>query len=525
MNQDEIAAILLEKINIFNDFFLFRPIVGIIGKLDPDEESFVTKNGVELSSMNDTDFLFSQAKECYGYEIEIPELLKKYKVRSKKEAMDEYMHEMSCMLHLGFYYEDNDFLDIVDMTYEQLNSLVVSRLTGTKMSTKDNIVELTKDDIDMILQEKTAKAIREKLIYYRDFLTANKRLEVFPSESLTSCSCDTDANKSLVETANPSDARSNIKINVSELYNNITSSIKAQNEQIEDIVSTIAKNYIGGSKHKKSHILLTGPTGSGKSEIIEQISKHINVPMASYDMTQISVTGYVGRNIDDALLKLYRSANNDIIKAQNGILALDEIDKKSSHNNDDVAGRGVLNSLLKILDGTVFDMEYDRGRTMPFDTSNLTVVAMGAFSDMKRKKNNIIGFNEGCEIKQPETGIEDYVKYGMPEEFMGRFTTLVSLNELKLDDLKSILLTSELSPLLSEIDFLSDFGIELVYGEDYIEAVARKAIALKTGARALKSIVNSTFRKAEFQILRDKNYEKLIINAETVNDNKAYVLK
>jgi ATP-dependent Clp protease ATP-binding subunit ClpX len=314
------------------------------------------------------------------------------------------------------------------------------------------------------------------------------------------------------------------KINVDDLFKKISSSVKSQDDPLEDIITTIAMNYECLKNQKKSHILVTGPTGSGKSEIMKQVSEYINVPIAEYDMTQVSVAGYVGKNVDDALVRLYYAANKDIVAAQNGILVLDEIDKKASHSssNGDVSGRDVLNSLLKLLDGTVFDLEIGQ-RNVPFSTNNLTVVAMGAFATMT--KNHPLGFTGQVNNIKPMFNIEDFVNFGMPAEFMGRMSSIIALNELSVDDLINILATSSISPLIIKKDILSRLGVSLNYTDNYLEAVAKRAVELKTGARSLKTIVYKSLLKAESAILRNSSYKELVIDNETVHNNKVFVLK
>jgi ATP-dependent Clp protease ATP-binding subunit ClpX len=527
--ENKVIAMLLEKIALTDNRFLFRPVEVIEGFLDEDEEFLTTKHNKEYFNMQSSVFAFSESKECFGFDMPLFELLNKYGYEAEKEAIEAYFDDVYSSVHIGTYSDETDLIEVTDIPFEDIDSYgSIDILEGVKKI----FIQLTKEEIDVVLEEKDIKKIHDKFAYYKQFLEAveEKIKNEMPDLDLLPM-VNPEENQKYLPDVKVKEATVvkpvQANIDVEDLYKKVTAVVKSQDSQVEDIVTTVAMNYIANNKHSKSHILITGPTGTGKTAIMGCISEYLNIPIAEYDMTQISVAGYVGKNVDDALIRLYNNANRNLERAQRGILALDEIDKKASDRNDDVSGRGVLNSLLKILDGTVFDLEIERGIKVPFDTSNITVVAMGAFANMKKDKRRPVGFCSKEEAAEAsEYGFDDYVKFGIPGEFMGRFTTLVTLNDLSLEDLESILLTSKLSPLLMKKEILKDdFDVNLNYTDAYVEAVARRAIALKTGARSLKRTVYESLKKAENRIMRERIYKELILDEKTVSDNKAYVLK
>ena len=319
-----------------------------------------------------------------------------------------------------------------------------------------------------------------------------------------------------------------ININVAELYKDVKSNIISQDEPIKKIINTIAMNYRTDEFRKKSHILITGGSGTGKTEIMRLISKKIDVPLCEADMTKYSVTGYVGSCVEDMLANLYSTSGKNLEAAQNGILILDEIDKKASSRNSDVSQKGVLASLLKILDGTgKIDIEISNGKIIKFNTKNLTVVALGAFEELRKYQEYEMGFNPSKTSKIKEPTIEEYSNFGMGKEFMARFKTIVNMNNLTIEDLIKILNLSAISPLLvNKKVFRNSFNIDINYDDDYIEMIAKKAIKLKTGARSLANIVEESLENAQWEILLNPDkYRQLILTKETMHDNKKYVLK
>ena len=310
--------------------------------------------------------------------------------------------------------------------------------------------------------------------------------------------------------------------------------IIGQDAQVRQIITAIyrAINF----KTIKSNVLIIGNSGTGKTETIKQIAKQLHIPYTIEDATKYTQEGYYGADVTDMIYNLLDNADYDVEKAQNGIIVIDEIDKKAGHEEHDVSGTEVLKSLLKIVEGTKIKISLDEffEDTVDFDTKNIIIIFLGAFSGLdkirdKRLNSNPLGFqaqNIAMKEKQKSKFLkQDLVAYGMPEEFVGRIDTIIEMNNLTKEDLSLILKKSKLSIFKKYRSELRKMGISLSYNTKLFECIAERSLALDTGARELSNTVNFIFENILYDILANPGkYKKCTLDLDIVHDNTKYEL-
>lgn len=540
-------ASLLHKEPITEGVCIYTFVNTIIGYFDPKTQIFVDDQGREYENIESDLSIFSTSQFACGNIMNLDKAYDQYmqgeKTADIQDLFNSFDEEESNYYYLSAIDENgyllvlkHDYNKELDDYYEKIfgkDGLLNPNLTIEEIQERaKNIKNSSNINLDINMAE-LEKNLKENKYNKKELMQLKNKLSA------------KDYNiKQLIEMA---DKQLNVKktknqpkknkyyyddgvLNIKSLLKDIKKTLIAQDEPSKRLLVEICRMDLDDSK--KSGILVTGSTGVGKTELMTLISEKLERPFLIVDTMQLTSPGYEGKNIEQCLYELYEKCNGDIKKAEKAIIYFDEIDKKGSSKKDDVGGQGVLNLLLKFLDGSTYTAapNLQSGGLMQavkIKTNDMLIIAGGAFSDLYGKKEKAqIGFNKDREEtkKQPEPTITDFVeKAMMTNEFMGRFPIHIRLNDLKPEDMKRILLESDKSPTKIEEKIFKKMNCKLRFTDDAYEAFAARAEKLKEGARGLKGIVKNSTAKA-FEDVNDKRdkYETITITADTVNDNTNY---
>lgn len=486
-------AIICTRYDNKNNTFTITPLEIALGKLD-ENGYFNSENGeYHLPCIEHYDSLVDpNIEKFYAFLGTYEDLSSSYKLDDVEHVMAKYYIDIASKLLIALV--DNGIVRIYDTEYANVSEEIKGAISKRYEEAPDVDGEIEDDMVpnDTDLSEQA-------------HITTKGDLELIDNEAL-------------------------------ERY--LKERILGNDEIIEDIVTTIAMNYSATNPKDVKAMLSIGPTGSGKTETFNLIAEYLGVVLTIFDCTQLTASGYVGKDIDDICRKVYYKCGKNSTVAAKSILCLDELDKIAGRGND-VTDVNVQYELLRFIEGAEYTFELEkRGTSNPgtgtIDTSFMTIAGCGAFSEIfeKKKKKNKLGFaNSSDEEFSPiEVMPEDLLNYGFIDQFMGRFRLVNQYRELDKDLLKDILLTSKNSPLLRKVArYQEQFKTVLGWDDDFIMALVEYALLQKNGARGLSKAVDRTFTKLDralYTELRHGNTSerKLILTSDIVENPRKFSL-
>ncbi len=486
-----------------------------------------------------------------GFEVKGKKIPRSYEITDNKYAIDN-IYEVEELEYLYDFEEDTEFLG--NYFYEDFKDILL--LINTKDHTRNEIdlrvINKNNKDITIFMDETipaiilNEAALNEmlksddikeiKLLLNKYKLLINRFNDFNKSKDVTKIKISDGKIENVETTKSISEKtltdlgvkkgykvkpQENNEISYTGLKNYLKERIYGHDEEIDTLAQILYMNYTAEKDESVESILLVGPTGTGKTETVKAISEYLNIPSVFVNASNIVPQGIKGMSIEDVIVSLYEQANNDVDKAQRGIIFLDEFDKLNDSDVD--IKSAVKNILLTFTAGGTFPIDTDR-HSFTFDSSMTNKIYAGVFDRIFQKEKGI-GFNSSIN-KNSDLGTEEEIRKKIidkgyfSQEELSRISTILAFNDLNRETKKQILLESKLSEFRKKKErYKRQFGIELIADETYIDAILDTLEKSSTGMRSVNNYVKRTINNAEKTILEnDKKYKKLVLTKNTVDD-------
>lgn len=532
-------ASLLNRTYLDEETSILTYINLLVGNYDKETGIFRDDQGREYPSIDSEDASYGQNPYIAGNIINIDEAYEKYtdsKSADIQELLDNYDIEESKFFYLTSVNEEGRYV-ILKLNHDEIVKSYNEKKNSVDVDAEAKEIDFNNqiDEQEILNSIKNNEYTKEELIELKRNLTSlKKRIRKIIDISEKKIKEDDSVTHNEEKKESKFYYADGI-IKPSAVLKEIKKKVIAQDEAAAKLVIEYAKRNLDQFNKENINmkgILLVGNTGVGKTLLAEELARLLDRPFLSIDTNQITTQGYVGESLEQVLWKLYVKCNKDKEKTESAIVFFDEIDKKGSKNKDDVGGQGVLNMLLKFLDGTKYNATPSQSglaERVEIDTSKMIVIAGGAFTDVyDREFEHGIGF--GHEVKKPyKPSLEDFVDKGMmTREFMGRFPSIIRLRDLNKEDMLNIMDNSSVSPIKLEKERYKAVGVKLNINDDVKDYAASKAVKSKAGARALTGIISEITNKSFGDALNNRGkYKDMTITKETIEDpsNYLYTLK
>ena len=529
MDEEFYVTTILERHYIAKNTFVFSVLRSITGSYDEKTGIFTDEiDGEEYCSLLDMCQLTSEIPYAFNRAINIDELQEVYgETEDDYDVIKKYEDDIKNYAYIvrivdgvpksfTIRFQDEKKTDLKEKDHPS-DTVLENNDTKKRMTQKEQLDLVEKDVASGVYSASQLKLLKDSI-----------KKDIDKYKSITDL-----INEKLKEKEDTTD---DDLLDINKIYKKITKTLIAQDAPTRRLLVELARKISDTDEELKKNrpgILITGSTGVGKTKLLSLAAENLHLPFMIVDSTQLTMPGYVGKSIENSLWDLYVKCDKDKDKAEHAIIYFDEIDKKGSDSKSDVAGQGVLNTLLKFLDGATYTACANPQQLLPgsftdIDTSKMIILAGGAFADLYEKFNNrkeAVGFKTSDKKEKAEPTIEDFYDVGMPKEFMGRFPTIIHLNDLSKENLKDVFTKSDESPLLREKEHFKKVGVKLTATDDYIDAIANKAYRLKYGARGLAGLTLESTWMAYDEVATNKDkYSEVIVSKETFDDSSKYKL-
>lgn len=464
--------------------------------------------------------------------IEIAVIFKRKNYKNNVSTYEVQKILLGCLQEIN---KDNVFVDINGNIYKHICQIGHKEYGfGLRMNLKDLKVVYEINNTKELLQI-YLKHLKQYIYFYAypsEEEMELEKIQLIAQDKKYNCTLKMiDYDFELIKKQN----KYSLNIDTSKLINTIKSKIIGQDEAIENIVSIIWQN---NRSNRISNMIIIGPSGTGKTEIIRLIAKELKKPIVIANAASMTQSGYIGESVDEALKNLLNVCNGDVKKAEKGIIVLDEIDKlaDNSLSGEKVATSGVQDELLKLTEDGTYHLkigEFPLEETISINTKNIMFIGVGAFANLATNKKipdkKIAGFGkiEDTPIieKQDKITTEDLIRYGLKPELVGRMANIIELNPLTKENLIQIMKNPNNDTINEKFKILAELGIIPIIEESVYDKLAEIAIKKGVGARGIVGSVETLFSKAMLEVSKNQDkYSELIITKETIENPKLYQL-
>ena len=545
--KENVYAILYRREIASDGKYIFFPCQCVEGCFDGSDKSFIDIYGNIYYSCDNYTMLNTNQAFTYYYDSHLNDIMNMMKTGDPEVAVSKFYDKLKSTILIGNVNDQDKTVELCEITSEKIDSIIsdvkfnTEGGKGTVTLNKNQLLEIiksfdSKDKLKVLVDKINALEKINKKKANTDLSVAITLSNLMSEENLSKTkknsieqeevAIEPSASVKELTDEEKKEELALIKDTTNDAYSYIISRMVGQDDSVQSVLGAVVNNIYAESPEELIRPFIIGGTGSGKSFLFKLIQKGLDVPVIIVDCNQLVQSGYEGKMIDDVLKDLYLLCDRDLDTTEHAVVVFDEIDKIGDKGAT-VSEIGVQQTLLKFIEGQryVVNMDKSEMEKIVIDTSMMSIAACGAFESLKEKDKSV-GFTKN-DTKEKIT-IEKLVKNcGMIPELLGRFNLYVEYNEVTPEMMRKQIEESETSPTKIKQNFyLQNYGIKLTFTESFINRLINDAMKRKTGFRGVDQVVNQSLSQVNFKLQTSSPvYNEVIIDEETIDDPKKYVLK